>query len=147
MASLTSEADSRGLKSEVIVRKTAWYLNPYLQIGLNVILCSVAQILFKVGSDNTPSGSLFGVLSLGSGVVWVGIACMIASLFAWLYALRFVPLIIAFNLAAATQVLVPLGSLIFLGEQISIVRWAGILIVTLGIMIIAQPLARLEERL
>jgi drug/metabolite transporter (DMT)-like permease len=90
---------------------------------------------------------LLGVSSLGSPAVWLGIGCMIASLFVWLHALRFVPLIIAFSLAAATQVVVPLGSWFFLGEQISLVRWAGIFIVTLGIMIIARPLARLEERI
>jgi drug/metabolite transporter (DMT)-like permease len=147
MPSLTSEPGHAGLKPEQNVPKMAWYLNPYLHIGFTVILSAAAQILFKSGSDNTPGGTLLGVSSLASPAVWLGIGCMIASLFFWLHALRFVPLIIAFSLAAATQVVVPLGSWLFLGEQISIVRWAGILIVTLGIMIIARPLARLEERL
>jgi len=147
MPSLTSEPGHAGLKPEQNVPKMAWYLNPYLHIGFTVILSAAAQILFKAGSDNTPDGTLLGVSSLASPAVWLGIGCMIASLFFWLHALRFVPLIIAFSLAAATQVVVPLGSWLFLGEQISIVRWAGILIVTLGIMIIARPLARLEERL
>jgi drug/metabolite transporter (DMT)-like permease len=147
MPSLTSEPDHAGLKSEQNIPKMPWYLNPYLHIGFTVILSAAAQILFKAGSDNTPGGSLLGVSSLASSAVWLGIGCMIASLFVWLHALRFVPLIIAFSLAAATQVVVPLGSWFFLGEQISLVRWAGILIVTLGIMIIARPLARLEERL
>ncbi|HXM02013.1 MAG TPA: EamA family transporter [Chthoniobacterales bacterium] len=146
MRSLTSEPD-RVLKSEQSVPKMAWYLNPYLHIGLNVILTAVANILFKAGSDNTPGGSLLGVSSFGSPAVWMGIGCMICALFVWLHALRFVPLIIAFSLAAATQIVIPLGSWLFLGEQISLVRWAGIVIVTLGIMIIARPLARLEERL
>ena len=147
MPSLTSEPVRADLKSEQKVPKMAWYLNPYLHIGFTVILSAAAQILFKAGSDNTPGGTLLGVSSLGSGTVWLGIVCMIASLFVWLHALRFVPLIIAFSLAAATQVLVALGSWCFLGEQISLVRWAGIFVVTLGIMIIARPLARLEERL
>jgi drug/metabolite transporter (DMT)-like permease len=147
MRSLTSEPDRVPLKSEQSVPKMAWYLNPYLHIGLNVILTAVANILFKEGSDSTPGGSLLGVSSFGSPAVWVGIGCMICALFVWLHALRFVPLIIAFSLAAATQIVIPLGSWLFLGEQISLVRWAGIVIVTLGIMIIARPLARLEERL
>jgi len=147
MPSLSTDPDRVDLKSEQHVPKMAWYLNPYLHIGLTVILSAAAQILFKAGSDNTPGGTLLGVSSLGSPMVWLGIGCMIASLFVWLQALRFVPLIVAFSLAAATQVVVPLGSWLFLGEQISLVRWAGILIVTLGVMIIARPLARLEERL
>jgi len=125
----------------------AWYLNPYLHIGLNVILAAVANILFKAGSDNTPGGTILGVSSFGSPAIGLGVICMIGALFVWLHALKYVPLIIAFSLAAATQIVIPLGSWLFLGEQISILRWAGILVVTLGIMIIAQPLARLEERL
>jgi drug/metabolite transporter (DMT)-like permease len=147
MPSLTSEQGSAALNSEQIVRKPAWYLNPYLHIGLNVVFCAVAQILFKIGSDATPGGSLLGFSSFGSVAVCLGIGCMVAGLFTWLQALRFVPLIIAYSLAAAQQVLIPLGCWFFLGEQISLERWAGILVVTLGIVIIARPLARLEERL
>jgi len=147
MPSLSTEPARVDLKSEQNVPKMAWYLNPYLHIGFTVILSAAAQILFKAGSDNTPGGSLLGVSSLGSPMVWLGIVCMIASLIVWLHALRFVPLIVAFSLTAATQVVVPLGSWLFLGEQISFVRWAGIFVVTFGVMIIARPLARLEERL
>ena len=147
MPSLSTEPARVDLKSEQNVPKMAWYLNPYLHIGFTVILSAAAQILFKAGSDNTPGGSLLGVSSLGSPMVWLGIVCMIASLIVWLHALRFMPLIVAFSLTAATQVVVPLGSWLFLGEQISFVRWAGIFVVTFGVMIIARPLARLEERL
>jgi len=146
MPSLTSDPERLGLKSEQSVPKMAWYLNPYLHIGFNVVLCSIANILFKVGSDDTSGGSFLGISSF-TPAVWLGIGCMIVSLFAWLHALRFVPLIIAFSLAAATQVIIPLLCWFFLGEQISLVRWAGIFVVTLGIIIIARPLARLEERL
>src|ERR1700756_5807824 len=120
MPSLTSEPDQIDLKSEQNVRKMAWYLNPYFHIGLTVILSAAAQILFKSGSDNTPGGTLLGVSSLASPAVWLGIGCMIASLFFWLHALRFVPLVISFSLAAATQVVVPLSSWLFLGDQISL---------------------------
>ena len=45
MPSLTSERDRVELKSEQSVPKMAWYLNPYLHIGLNVILTAIANIL------------------------------------------------------------------------------------------------------
>jgi drug/metabolite transporter (DMT)-like permease len=148
MPSLLSEPDRLILKPESIpAKKSPWYLNPYLHVGLTVVLSALAQLLFMVGSDHTPDGSLLGFASLKSGVIWLGISCMIGSLVAWLQALRSLPLIIAFNLAAATQVVVPLGSWLFLGEEISILRWIGVLVVTLGVIIIAKPLAKLEERL
>jgi drug/metabolite transporter (DMT)-like permease len=147
MPSLTSDPDRLNAKSGQSLPKMAWYAHPYLHIGLNVILTAIANILFKAGSDNTPGGTILGVSSFGSPAIGLGIICMIGALFVWLHALKYVPLIIAFSLAAATQIVIPLGSWLFLGEQISLVRWAGIVIVTLGIMIIARPLARLEERL
>jgi drug/metabolite transporter (DMT)-like permease len=79
--------------------------------------------------------------------MWLGIAAMVVGLVSWLYALKSVPLTIAFTLAASTQVIVPLGCWIFLGEQISLLRWGGIFLVTLGILMVAQPLAKVEERL
>src|SRR5258707_12751908 len=105
MPSLTSERDRVELKSEQSVPKMAWYLNPYLHIGLNVILTAIANILFKVGSDHTPGGSLLGLASFGSVAVCLGIGCMISRLFVWLHALRFVLLIIAYSLADATHVI------------------------------------------
>jgi drug/metabolite transporter (DMT)-like permease len=148
MPSLTSEPDRLTLKLEPVpAKKNPWYRNPYLHVGFTIVLSATAQILFKVGSDHTPGGSLLGFASLKSGVIWLGIGCMIGSLLAWLQALRSLPLIIAFNLTAATQVVVPLGSWLFLGEEVSILRWIGVLVVTVGVMIIAKPLAKLEERL
>src|SRR5260370_34849053 len=103
MSSLTSERDRVELKSEQTVPKMAWYLNPYLHIGLNVILSAIAQILFKLGSDQSPGGSLLGGASFGSLAVCLVIGCMIAALFAWLQQLRFVQLLIVFSRAAPTQ--------------------------------------------
>src|SRR5260370_31081628 len=120
MPSLTTEGDRVELKSEQSVPKMAWYLNLYLHIGLNVILTAIANILFKVGSDHTPGGSLLGLASFGSVAVCLGIGCMIASLFAWLHALRFGRLIIAYRPSAATLVIIPLGCWLFLDEQLSL---------------------------
>ena len=72
---------------------------------------------------------------------------MILSLVSWLYVLRLVPLSIAFPLSNVVHVLVPLSCWIFLGEQISTQRWCGIALVLLGLIVVAKPFARIEERL
>jgi drug/metabolite transporter (DMT)-like permease len=77
----------------------------------------------------------------------LGILAIIASLFSWLFALKSVPLIIAFNLAAANHIMVAIGSWLFLGEAISSRRWIGIFLVALGVFFIARPVARAEEKL
>ena len=127
--------------------RRSWFLNAFLQIGISVVLAAAAQVFLKLGTARESDASLFNVAALNSHWVWLGILSMLLSLVSWLYALRFVPLLIAFNLAAATHVIVPIGCWIFLGEQIPPIRWLGILIVTLGVLIIARPLSRVEERL
>jgi drug/metabolite transporter (DMT)-like permease len=138
-----------GTSSEQLERSTkrSWFFNPYLQIAISVFLNAAAQIFIKIGAAETSNQPLFLISSLFSGAMWLGILAMVLALFSWLYALRSVPLTIAFTLAAGTQVLVPLGSLVFLGEQISLVRWIGIFLVTFGVLVVAQPLSKVEERL
>jgi|SRR5438105_1526025 len=127
--------------------KRALFFNPYLQIGVSVLVTAAAQIFIKIGSGHASDQSLFSVSTLTSGWMWLGIVAMVIALVSWLYALRSVPLTIAFTLAASTQVIVPLGCWIFLGEQISLLRWGGIFLVTFGILLVAQPLSKVEERL
>ncbi|MBV9274060.1 MAG: EamA family transporter, partial [Verrucomicrobia bacterium] len=80
---------------------------------------------------------------------WVlaGVLAMLMSLLSWLYALKSVPLVVAFNLAATNHIMVAIGSWIFLGEEISIRRWVGISLIALGAGFIARPLARVEEKI
>jgi drug/metabolite transporter (DMT)-like permease len=127
--------------------KRALFFNPYLQIGVSVLLNAAAQVFIKIGSGRASDQSLFSVSAVTSGWMWLGIVAMVIALVSWLYALRSVPLTIAFTLAASTQVIVPLGCWIFLGEQISLLRWGGIFLVTFGILLVAQPLSKVEERL
>jgi drug/metabolite transporter (DMT)-like permease len=72
---------------------------------------------------------------------------MIGSLFSSLYALRSVPLNIAWNLGGVAYVIVPLLSWGFLHDHISLQRWLGIAMVALGVVVTAREAVRLEEKL
>src|SRR6266850_6109254 len=93
--------------------KRAWFFNPYLQIGVSVLLNAAAQIFIKIGTGHTTDQSLLSISSLTSGAMWLGIVAMVVALVSWLYALRSVPLTIAFTLASVSQVIGPLRCLIF----------------------------------
>ena len=121
--------------------------NPYVQLALSVVFSAAAQLLLKRGSGIEAEDSWLGLESLRSGWVWLGIGAMIASLFSWLYALRFVPLNIAFTLAGAIHFLVPIGSWLWLGEAISGRRWLGIVFVLAGVIVSAKPATDVEEKL
>jgi drug/metabolite transporter (DMT)-like permease len=124
-----------------------WFLHPLLLIGVSVVMSSASQILFKVATAATSRGESISPRLFTSWALWAGIVATLISLVTWLNALRSVPLILAFNLSAATYVVVPLGCWTILGEEIPPVRWVGIAFVTLGVMIMARPLSRMEERL
>ena len=75
------------------------------------------------------------------------IVVSLASFVSWLYVLRYIPLAIAFPISRVVDILVPLGCWIFLGELISTLRWCGIALVVIGLVLVAKPVAQIEERL
>lgn len=132
-------------------RRLPWWLNPYLAVALAVLCVPAAEILLKRGAmatavhHETVAG--LGLAVLSSGWTWLAIGFYIANFVCWLHALRYLPLYLAFNLLSSTHALVPLGSWWFLGERISPCRWAGIAVVLLGIVVIAAPAIKAEQRL
>src|SRR3981189_2550841 len=80
--------------------KRAWFFNPYLQIGVRVLLNAAAQIFIKIGTGQPTDQSLFSISSLTSGAMWLEIVAMMVPLVSLVYALTSIPLTIAFTLAA-----------------------------------------------
>jgi len=126
------------------------FWNPYLQIFFTVLLTAAAQVLLKVGAEHSAGNdsvwSWLGVAELGTGMTWLGILAFVASFGGWLYALRFLPLGLAFALTNGVHVFVPIGSWLFLGEHISLLRGSGICVIIAGILLLAQSVAKAEER-
>jgi multidrug transporter EmrE-like cation transporter len=126
------------------------FWNPYLQIFLTVVLTAAAQILLKIGADGSAANdsvwSWLGLTELASGWTWHGIAAIVASFGGWLYALRFLPLGLAFALTNGVHIFVPIGSWLFLHENISLLRGSGILVIIAGIVLLAQSVAKAEVK-
>jgi drug/metabolite transporter (DMT)-like permease len=127
------------------IQRQSRFFHPYLQLSISIVLTAAAQMFLKIGVDMQLGGPNYGFLV--SPWIWIGVCAILASLFSWLYALKSVPLIIAFNLAATNHILVAIGAWAFLGEKITLQRWLGICLVALGAFFIARPLARAEEKL
>ena len=129
----------------------AGFRNPWLQLAISVICVAIYELLLKRGASETAdpnsNWSWTGLTGLGSIYVWIAIVFVIVSLITWLYVLRYLPLSVAFPISQAVHVLVPLGSWLILGENIATSRWIGIALVSLGLLIVAKPVARLEEEL
>ena len=125
--------------------------NPWLYLAVSVSCVTIYEMLLKRGAaetaDPNSSWAWTGITGLGSIYVWIAIVFVILSLITWLYVLRYLPLSIAFPISQAVHVLVPLGSWLILGENIVTLRWVGIAFVSLGLAVVARPVARIEEEL
>lgn len=97
--------------------------------------CVVANLLMKVGSADPRSPLLLGLLSwrsvFGLGAFGLGGLCYAA-------ALRYLPLNLAQSYAAAQFVAVIIASKLVLGEPVPGMRWLGISMIMLGILIVAS---------
>ena len=131
--------------------KPTGFANPWLHLGVSIACVATYELLLKRGAVETAHGSeawsWTGLTGLTSIYVWVAIVFVIISLITWLYVLRYIPLSIAFPISQAVHVLVPLGSWLILGENIVTLRWIGIAFVSLGLAVVAKPVARIEEEL
>ena len=120
-------------------------------IVLTVITGTAADVFVKIGASETAGHTTFlpwlGIGGLESKWVWVGIVCTIFSFLSWIRALRAIPLGIAFCLTNAVHIAVPLSCWLILGEAISPRRWVGIGLVVIGLIVIARPYARLDQKL
>jgi drug/metabolite transporter (DMT)-like permease len=132
-------------------RRPTGFGNPWLHLAVSVACVATYELLLKRGAAETAHVSEIwswtGLTGLTSIYVWVAIVFVIISLITWLYVLRYIPLSIAFPISQAVHVLVPLGSWLILGENIVTLRWIGIAFVSLGLAVVAKPVARLEEEL
>jgi drug/metabolite transporter (DMT)-like permease len=127
------------------------FWNPYVQIFFTVLMTAAAQILLKVGADESAASdnsvwSWLGLKELSSGITWLGILAFVASFGGWLYALRFLPLGLAFALTNGVHIFVPVGSWYFLGDHIGWLRASGIVIIIAGILLLAQSVAKAEKK-
>jgi len=128
-----------------------WFANAWVQLSICVLLSTAAELFTKLGATEiaNPSSawSWTGLNGLSSRWVWWGVVASIVALFNWLATIRKLPLTIAFPVSNVVHILVPLCSWIFLGEAILMRRWLGIALVLIGLMIVAKPAARLEEKM
>jgi undecaprenyl phosphate-alpha-L-ara4N flippase subunit ArnE len=135
----------------ILKRSVRSFGNPWLQLVLNALIVTASELFLKLGArdtaDLTQTWAWTGVTGLASAWTWLAIVCIIFSLLGWLYILRHLPLSIAFPLSNAPHILVPMVSSVFLGEMISGRRWCGIVLVLIGLLLVAKPFARIEEKL
>lgn len=114
-------------------------------ILLSVALAAIAQMTLKHGMNQVAANS--GELQLsthsfkdvaGTLAVWGGLLLFGLSAFVWLAVLSRASLSFAYPFASLTYALILLADRFVLHEQIPPLRWAGVLFIMLGIVLVAQ---------
>ena len=110
-----------------------------------VLLGAAAQVLLKAGT-NAVGAFAFDAASLASaGIrlaaeprVLAGIAVYAISLIAWVLALSRVPVSVAYPMVSLGYVITVLAAWWWLGESVTSPRLAGVGLIVLGVVLVAQ---------
>jgi multidrug transporter EmrE-like cation transporter len=116
-------------------------MSPYILLAINICLGVAGQFLIKFGVNKLPSMDSVGLqkflISAGfSPFVISGIALYAFSSILWVILLSKLDLSVAYPALSIGYVLVLLVSMLFLGEQVSALRFAGVFLIMAGIFII-----------
>ena len=110
------------------------------------LIAAVGQLLLKSGMDqvgpvsradlSSPLPLLLTVFS--NPLILVAIPLYVAGFLTWLIVLSKLDLSYAYLFLAVTYVLVPLLSWLFLGEHVPAMRWIGIAVICLGLILVGR---------
>lgn len=112
-----------------------------------VLLGVLGQLLLKMGMTQVGtlefSGGLAGLIQTGIRVfsnlkVLGGFAAYGVSSLFWIVVLSKLNLSLAYPMLALNYVLVPLTARLFLGEQVPGLRWLGMGVIIIGVVIISR---------
>lgn len=114
----------------------------YLFLILVPALISIGQVLIKRAAGTLVTDSAFQFVRslLASPYFWAALAVYSASTVLWLFALTRVPLSRAMPFAALTFVIVPIISVLTLGEKLNALFWAGVAIILTGVYVTVAAL-------
>ncbi len=113
-------------------------ISPYLLLGINIILGVVGQFCMKFGVNKVGGFEELGLVkfmmaSFLSPFIILGIGLYAFSAVLWVILLSKLDLSVAYPALSIGYVLVLLISMLFLGEQVSLIRFGGVLLIMLGI--------------
>ena len=116
-----------------------------LLLFVSDILETSIHLFFKEG---VMTQARFPVVDLSSAVIflravfsspflWAGLSTVVVVFIIWSTVLSKIDLSVAVPIASFSYILVPVVSVIFLHEKISVLRWGGILFILAGVILVS----------
>lgn len=130
------------------------HLRTYLLIVLMAIAGPLGNVLLGKGMKHMgqlpvwPPADLFhtGLKIFTSGLIWLGIASLIAFFVAYMLALSLADYSFVQPASSVAYAVVALLGYWMLGERISPLRWAGIAVICLGVFVVGRTNPRTTEQ-
>ena len=113
----------------------------WLLLFFGVMFSACGGLLLKMGAVEINYGQTLIQLSwqlIRNWKIILGIFFYVIPVFIWIFMLKKLPLSTMQPLFALIYVVTPLLAMIFLNEQVSLIRWSGIAIIILGITVFAH---------
>jgi len=110
------------------------------------ILETAIHFFFKKGAlseaefpvVDLPSAVIFLKAIFSSPFLWAGLLTVVVVFIVWSTILSKIDLSVAVPIASFSYILVPVVSVIFLHERISVLRWVGILLILAGVILVSM---------
>ena len=103
---------------------------------LCVMLNAIGQVLFKIARSAQPDGSILSMFFQGE--TWAAFVIYGSSAVCWLWILSRTELSLAYPLLSLTlPIVVGLSALLF-AEAISMMRWAGVGVIMVGVSLLSR---------
>ena len=117
-----------------------------LMILFSITLAVIGQLLLKSGMNSVGKISTEDIRNLGATVtkvitnyhVLLGLSLYVISAIVWLVILSRVNLSFAYPLVGFSYVVVMFASRVFFNEPISPIRWAGAVLISIGVVFISR---------
>lgn len=118
----------------------------FLLILASLTLAAVGQYFLKMGANQLgalggeAAGRAFQVAWMAATNPWLvtGLTCYGLGAVTWIIVLTRVQLTWAYPMLALNQVLVLLVGALFLHEQVSMLRWGGVLLIVTGVFLVSR---------
>lgn len=97
--------------------------------------CALGQASATVSSLD--SGIVFARAILFSPYLWLGLVTVLAVFAIWSGVLSRIDLSVAVPIASFSYITIPLVSVVFLRESVSVLRWSGIGFILIGVILVS----------
>ncbi len=129
------------------------HVKTYCMILIMVVFGPLGNVLLGKGMKNVGSAArwtpseLPQVFSsiLASGYIWLGVACLLTFFVSYMLILSWADYSYVQPASSVAYLVVALLGYFYLGEEISLLHWAGIAVICLGVFVVGNTPPRTTE--